>query len=336
MSWNIEECDFPYDGTLFLQLRFALQYAVLAPSSHNSQPWRFLIADREVQLVADRSRALPVLDPYDRELTISCGAALTNFCVALAHFGIGFEIDAFPPHADPDVIAVLRVDYDRPADAALARLFPALRQRATNRGRFEPAPVPKHVQEVLRAEASAEGVTLSPVRTDDQRKQVADLITLADQLQFADPRFRRELAAWIHSARANDGMPAYAFSVPKLMDFTSPVFSLVARTFDLGEGVAARDSALVEGSPLLLCFSTGMDNPAEWLFAGQALERVLLLAKLEGYDASYLNQPIEVPELRERLRQVLALDDTPQLLIRLGKGAAAPHTPRRPVDEVVS
>jgi len=336
MIWDIEEYDFPYDGTLYQQLRFALQYAVMAPSSHNSQPWRFIIDGHAVHLAADRARALSVIDPHDRELVISCGAALMNLCVALAHFGIGYEVEAFPVEGDPDLLATLRVNVDQPPNAALARLFPAIQQRTTNRGTFERAPVSAHFLETLGIEAAAEGVNLTVARSDTQRRQLAELITQADQLQFEDPRFRRELAEWTHPKRANDGMPAYAASVPKLLDFASPLFSLVARTFDIGEGVAARDSALVEGSPALLCFSTGLDNAPEWLFTGQALERVLLLAKLEGYDASYLNQPIEIPELRERMRATLGLDDVPQLLIRLGRGKETLHSPRRPVDEVAA
>ena len=58
--------------------------------------------------------------------------------------------------------------------------------------------------------------------------------------------------------------------------------------------------------------------------------------RLEGYDASYLNQPIEVPELREHLRETLQTDPYPQLLIRVGRGEFAAHTPRRPFDQVAS
>jgi len=336
MSWNLDANDFPHDGPLDAQLRFALRYAVLAPSSHNSQPWRFIIDGQQLHLVADRSRALPVVDPYDRQLIISCGAALMNLCVALAHFGIGYEIDAFPAQADADLLATLRVRGDRPANPDLVHLFPALSMRCTNRQPFAPDPVPESLQAALGAAAEAEGVALLTVVGAAQRQQLAALVTEADQAQFADPRFRRELAAWLHAGRADDGMPAYATSIPALLDFDSPILSLVTRTFDLGEGVAARDGALAQGSPLLLCFATTRDTAPDWLFTGQALERVLLTARLEGYDASYLNQPIEIPELRERLRSLLACGGMPQLLIRVGKGPPAAHTPRRPVEAVVS
>lgn len=55
-----------------------------ARSSHNTQPWPFKVSDGRVELHADRTRALPVNDPYDRGLTISCDAALFNFEVVAA------------------------------------------------------------------------------------------------------------------------------------------------------------------------------------------------------------------------------------------------------------
>ncbi len=60
-------------------LRSLLKYAVLAPSGHNTQPWLFRPTEKDdLYLIADRTRALPVVDPHDRELIISCGAALDH------------------------------------------------------------------------------------------------------------------------------------------------------------------------------------------------------------------------------------------------------------------
>lgn len=70
------------------QLGLLLRYATLAPSSHNSQPWHFVLNDNTIALCADRMRALAVIDPYDRELIISCGAALLNLRVALSRAGL--------------------------------------------------------------------------------------------------------------------------------------------------------------------------------------------------------------------------------------------------------
>ena len=48
--WNINEEDFPTDANLFELWEFLLNYAVLAPSSRNSQPWQFHIGGDFVAL----------------------------------------------------------------------------------------------------------------------------------------------------------------------------------------------------------------------------------------------------------------------------------------------
>jgi nitroreductase len=70
--------------------------AVLAPSSHNTQPWFFLLGKPHIDLLADRTRALPVNDPEDRELTISCGCALMNLLLAAAASGHQVENRLLP------------------------------------------------------------------------------------------------------------------------------------------------------------------------------------------------------------------------------------------------
>ena len=75
--WNINESDFPSDSSHPREkLAFLLNYAILAPSSHNSQPWKFNVSDDEISLYADRSRWLSVADADKREVYISLGAAL--------------------------------------------------------------------------------------------------------------------------------------------------------------------------------------------------------------------------------------------------------------------
>jgi nitroreductase len=62
--------EFPITGSVEARLRAAVKYAVLAPSSHNTQPWLFRVAPGDSELYADRSRGLPVVDPRDRELVM--------------------------------------------------------------------------------------------------------------------------------------------------------------------------------------------------------------------------------------------------------------------------
>lgn len=53
----------------------ALRAATRAPSVHNTQPWRFLVAPARIELHPDRQRVLSMADPDAREVQLSCGAA---------------------------------------------------------------------------------------------------------------------------------------------------------------------------------------------------------------------------------------------------------------------
>lgn len=335
-GWDVDAQQFPSAGSFAEQMRFLLRYAILAPSSHNSQPWRFRIDEDSVLLIADRSRALPVVDPYDRELIISCGAALFNLRVALAYFGCAMEIHTQPFQADLDVLAQVRRNAAATPNADLGHLLPAITLRATNRHMFTAEALPPPLRAKLVAAAHAEGVGLTFAEVVPHRQQVAQMIEQGDRLQFDDKRFRRELAEWIHGARSSDGMPAYALWGQTLLDFAAPIERMVVRTFDVGEGMAAVHEELVAGSPMLVCLATPTDDAQAWLAAGQALQRVLLVCTAEGVDASFLNQPIEVAGLRARLRSAMGCVAHPQILLRLGRGERQPHSPRRPLADVVS
>lgn len=334
-AWNIDSSRFPATGTAINKARFAVRYAILAPSSHNTQPWRFMVNGDELLVCADRTRSLPNIDPYDRELIISCGAALLNLRVALAYFNVPVEITTFPQSSDPDIVARVVFPGSGPMLKDLAELFDAVMKRATNRGPFLEEDVPNAVVEGFKSAAASEGVDVEFARTLAERERIATLIAQADRRQFDDPRFRRELASWIHPSRSNDGMPAASQGLGTLTDVATPIIAMAIRTFDLGNGVAAVHEQLARGSPLLVVLSTPMDNKEGWLAAGLGLQRLLLVATKNRYSTSYLNQPIEVADLRTRLASELSVAGYPQLLLRVGRGFPVSHSPRRPIADVL-
>ena len=299
------------------------------------QPWRFIVNGDELLVCADRTRSLPTIDPFDRELIISCGTALLNLRVALAYFEVPVEITTFPQSSDPDIVARIVFPASGPRLRDLAELFNAITKRTTNRGPFSGEDVPAAIVERFKSAARSEGVDVAFAEELAQRERLATLIAKADRRQFDDPRFRRELASWIHPLRSNDGMPAASQGLRALTDAATPIVAMAIRTFDLGTGVAAAHEELARGSPLLVVLSTPMDNNEGWLAAGLGLQRLLLVATTEGYSASYLNQPIEVADFRTELAKELSIDGYPQLLLRVGRGRPVPHSPRRAISEVL-
>jgi len=333
-AWYISEADYPAAGRRFEQCCCLLRYAVLAPSIYNTQPWRFKITDRAIELYADRTRALPVVDPEDRQLTISCGAALFHLRLAIRYFGHTDVTELLPDPHNPDLLARVRPGKARAATDEERRLFRTIPKRHTNRQPYEPRPIPESLRDALRASAEAEGAWLRMVEGEEARAHVADLIAEGDRLQITDIRFRREVAAWIHPLRtqSHNGIPEHAIKFGDLLSTTGPFMS---RTAELGDFQAETDRHLVLGAPLLAVLGTDADHPLDWLRAGQALERTLLRARASEVWASFFNQPIEVARLRPRLRDLLGGTGFPQLLLRMGYGPPARPTPRRRLSEVL-
>lgn len=310
-----------------VQARWMIGRAVLAPSSHNTQPWFFRLSESAIDLCADRTRALPANDPEDRELAISCGCALMNLRIAAAGDGFGVQVRLLPESEEPDLFARVSLSAQSNASTEDAELAEFIERRRTYRRRFAPREVAATALEQLIEAAKREDAHLVPLLTEEARHQAASLVAEGDAAQWANPSWRRELAAWMHPRRRGDGLTIPALAVP--------VAQLVVRTFDMGDGVGAKDRQLAEASPLLAVLSTDSDHPRDWLRAGQALQRVLLIGCKHGLQASYLNQPVQVASLRPKL-QTLVGAGAPQLLLRLGyplEGISP--SPRRALDDVI-
>jgi hypothetical protein len=321
-AWSVTADDFPANAPLRERLRYFLRFAVLAPSTHNTQPWRFRVLPQGIDVYADPLRTLAVIDRTRRQQLISVGAAIYNLRLAMVRFGL-----------DPELVARITVGgVARPNELDQA-MFGAIVRRRTNRQPFTQRPVSYRIMDELVRVARDEGAEL--VRLGPRAKPaLAEVITLADRAQFADREFRRELTRWLvaSSSRRLDGIPF----VKKEYGSSLPVGPLMVRTFDIGNRVAAKERELATGSPALVVLSTPADTTLDWVAAGQAMQAVLLRGNTYGLSASFLNQPLEVDALRPRVAELAHTHAFPQLVLRLGFGPPVVRpTPRRLLDDVL-
>jgi iron-sulfur cluster repair protein YtfE (RIC family) len=330
---DLERKEFPFTGSAAAKLAFLLRYAVLAPSSHNSQPWLYRLEGDSVLLLADRSRALPVADVDDRELEISCGAALFHLELAIRHHGFEPTVELVPDPADRDLLARVTLGAERQPSHEDRLLFWAIAKRHTNRYPFADTAVPPELLRELVEAAVQEGGWLSLLVRDVERESLAELVRDADLRQLADAAFRRELVAWIRNDReAKDGMPAKALGIPRLL---TPVGARAIRSFGMGRSAVAHDRKLLDASPVLAVLGTDDDSTACRLDAGRALARVLLRATQDEVSASFLNQPVELEDLRPKVAALADHAGVAQLVLRFGYGPQTYPTPRRPVGDVL-
>jgi nitroreductase len=333
-EWQIDALHYPARSSPQERMRFLLGYAILAPSSHNSQPWLFRLRPKGVDLIADRTRCLAVVDPLDRALVISCGAALGHLRTAMRFFGEEPSIALLPDKNDTDLLARVTFAGPKESSSGHAALFQAITRRRTTRRTDADEPLPVDLPATLLAAAASEGCELAIISEIEHKRTVAALVAEGDRAQMGNQAFRAELASWVHSRRSasRDGMSGAAFGMPDLL---TAVGRLVIRTFDMGNRQAAMDESLAIGSPALLVLATQGDEAERWLHAGMALSSILLSVTAAGWTSAYLNQPVETDHLRPRLRAAAGLRGHPQLLLRIGRAEAIDPAVRRPVSEVL-
>lgn len=329
--WNISEKDYPINGTLKEILTFLSGYAILAPSGHNTQPWKIKVNDNSIELSADHSRKLPVIDPMNRQLITSVGAAAGNFFTALNYFGFNYTYTFLKKENDNFSVLITPVD-GRIANPYDKNLFLAITRRRTNRNPFDDKLIDGLIIQRFETIVSEERIKLL-IQENENRNKLISIIEEGDKMQSSNQKFCKELSEWVHPERADskDGIPGYAFGQNDMISSSGPFY---IGNLEWGKIQAGRDRNLIKGSPLIVILESKNDTPEDWFKTGIALERLLLAAASENISASYLNQPLEIPELNQKVKSELIIKGVPQQILRMGYGKTVKPTPRRKLEEV--
>ena len=307
-------------------LRLAAAAAIRAPSLHNSQPWRFRLADGGIDILADTDRQLSVADAGGWAVRIACGAATLNARLALAVNGTPAAV-SLRPDPGSEVMARLTPDTARPPTYAETELFEAVPRRHSNRRPFWPNPVPPEIRARLLEAARAEGGWLDLLVGMTALTGFSEIAHGADKVLRRDYDYQAEMSTWIHANAAPDGVPVTAGA-----PLAEPQDLLPQREFGVHRRGPGRD---FEPEPLVAILGTSGDTPHDQIAAGQALQRVLLTATNSGLASSMISQPIEVPAARDQLRRSLGRRGVPQMAIRIGYGDPTTPSARRDVTDVL-
>jgi nitroreductase len=322
--WALREADYPARGAREEQLRFALRYAILAPSNRNTQPWRFSVERDQVTIHSDASRWQQVSDPHKRELYISLGCALENLLVALEHFGFGHIVTRSPGAEDESIaaqVAILDHPVARPRGASL---FEAIVRRHTHHGRYRGRAVGARTLAKL-MECKLEHDLELLLTPDRAVKQSVDRLMLeGDALALANPRYRRELAECIGEG---------SFGGPWLLSLAQ---EFAVAHLGVRKVIARGDHAALAASPVFGLISGHTGGKEARIKAGQLLERLYLAATAQGLVLQPISQLLEVERVRMKVSKLFRAGGVPLMPFRLGyAGEPGLRTPRRPLEEVL-
>jgi nitroreductase len=301
-----------------------------APSIHDTQPWRWRLIGKVLDLHLDRGRLLGVTDTDAGLATLSCGAAMHHARVALAAQGWRVTVVRLPDRADPDHLAQVHVEGRAPLDPPSILDLRTIPLRHTDRRPVTGEPVSPEQLKAITAAVTAEDTWLHTLT----REQVLDLAAAdhAQRVEADEPAGQNELAYRTGGTRANGtGIPAAA-----ILDRTT-------RTTVPGRDFAHHGdlpvSAGYDKAAVFAILYGRADSPLDWLRAGEALSAGWLTAAQWGVCVLPHHSPIETVGTRQAMRVVLAGTGYPYLLLRLGRiDPADPgpsHAPRLPTEQII-
>lgn len=315
------------------ELKELVRFATLAANGHNTQPWKFRIAENAVTILPDFSRRTPVVDPDDHHLYASLGCAAEN--LRLAALASGWQSEPrFDPAGEGSVVIDLQ-----PGAAERSLLFEAIPARQSTRAPFDGRAVPAAELALLEAAATAPGVDAVVITERGQLDKVRDLVVAGNTDQMADAAFVKELRDWMRfnpraALDAGDGLFSAASGNPTLPGWIGgPMFDLVFKA----DAENAKYVEQMDTTAGAIVISAEKADPEHWVRAGQACQRFALQATALGLKHSFVNQPVEVSRLRPELAALAGFGGRrPDILMRFGYGPDLPKSPRRPVEAVLA
>ena len=306
-GWYVADGKFPADPVGRL-----VYYARLAPSAHNSQPWKFVAGASEIDVFADTARWLHAMDPRQRELHVSLGCAIESLRIAADFGGWGSEVAYFPVAGDETLVARVRLAFGGPKrENSAADLLQHMVTRHTSHRLFDPAqPVVDMDRQRFDRCFEIEDVSVHFAKDRAAVDALAALELKANEALLARPEYRREALGHVAGAMG------LHWVLSKL---------------------AQKDTDRLSSAPLVAVLTTGSDDTLDQVHVGEAFMRIALVAEAHGVRVQPMSQVLEVEDAKKELARVFELGDrVPQHLFRLGHAEAEASGPsRRPLEEML-
>lgn len=307
--------------------------ATLAPSSHNTQCWKFALEKDGITILPDLTRRCPAVDPDDHHLFVSLGCAAENLVQAALAHGRHADVE-FDPGRD-----AVRVTF-QPTKAVSTAMYKAIPDRQSTRGAYDGQALSKQDLAMLEAAASSARVRLILLTDASALEQMIEYVVAGNTAQMADEAFVAELKAWIRfsgadAVRSGDGL--YTASSGNPVPPAAWIGRLMFGLFFTPKAENDKYARNLRSSAGVAVFVGQTADKAHWVEVGRSYERFALQSAAIGVRNAFINQPVEVAALRPQFASHLGLNgQRPDLVVRFGRGARLPPSLRRPVQAVLA
>lgn len=272
--------------------------ATMAPSSHNTQPWRFQTDPEGIRILGDTGRTMGAADPRLRELHISLGCALENAVIAAAGAGTPMVVEQVSG-APSSHFARLRFTEQGAGAGANADLADAIPMRRTNRGPYDET----------RGIAPADLTALGSLASDDvhvvwltdpaARARFANLSVKATEAHIADADIQRDSHRWYRMSRADaekhrDGITVGGANLPGAISLIMGLLPPSPDSFDAGWAKATRDTHCGTAPAFGMLVVESAGDKSAWVEAGRTYERIQLASAMKGISTHPISQALAI------------------------------------------
>lgn len=316
-------------------LKKLIEYGSKAPSGHNTQPWKFLFKESEIEIHPDFERGLPVVDADNHALYISLGCATENIILAAKNIGYEAELEI---KKDSSGIDFISIKLNRDNEAQKDDLFNYIEKRQVARNLYDKSPIPDDQLIQLLDSTQFEGIKVVPFTSLEEIDILKRFIIEGSNLQFQNKAFIAELVSWIRFSKHEveekmDGIWNASMGMPTTGRFLG---NIIMKHFVSAKSEAKRWEKVITGSAGFALFSVEKNDVFNWVNLGRAFQRFGLTATKLKINHAHVNMPCEELSVRDDMKLKLGLENVhPLLLIRFGYSAPMPYSYRRPIDDMI-
>lgn len=254
--------------------RELVRYAILAPSSHNTQCWKFRPGEKSVTILPDLARSCPIVDPDRHHVFVSLGCAAENLVQAALAKGYNGRVNFMAGASDAIEIGL------EPTKAVSSDMFGAITERQSTRIEFDGRPLSNAELKLLENAGTGNGVRVLLLTEKQMMENVLDCIVQGNTSQMRDPAYIAELKTWIRfndadAVRTGDGLFSRTsgnLSVPHWLG------SRLLNLFFTEKAENEKYVRQVRSAAGIAVFVSEVDDKAHWIEAGRAFERFALQA----------------------------------------------------------
>lgn len=313
-----------------------LYHASLAPSGHNSQPWRVCIQSPYRWIIeADSNRQLPSVDPENRELLLSLGAFAENLSIASRTLGLRADVTAIARTRNDREVLSVELHPDTKVDYPLERLNG---RRTVRQGQLSRGISPDDLKALSKA---ADGHLHYFPRESQHGSCLREATVEAFRTQSQRKGAQEEFVRWLRldnraARRFRDGITTESLEID---DFSGWVVRTFLTPDDFlkpslrQQGIDATAEQVQQGGGWLILSSPGQGIP-DLIESGRRFERLALAAHERGIGLHPMTQILEEECGQSLLAQYHVNNVNPQFIVRVGYLKKMPPATslRRPVE----